>query len=240
MLKIRTRKVLSHSSYRLGRETRAVHFVSVVTSVRSIVSGVMEGCQDKHLEEYQKECVHRELFQGSFRKKWLEESFVEAIKLADKKAPWQCIMKEGNMTELLPNIYSLPVFKPDTCNMILEETENYIAYATKNDISIHRPNSMNKYGLVLSELGLHELLTDFQQKYLLSLSRAMFPKEGSHFTSHHSFIVSYQPDKDRSLDMHTDDSDVTWNICLGKEGFVASGLTFCGENFILLLLLLYN
>lgn len=28
--------------------------------------------------------------------------------------------------------------------------------------------------------------------------------------------------------MHTDDSDVTWNICLGKEGFVGSGLTFCG------------
>jgi hypothetical protein len=27
--------------------------------------------------------------------------------------------------------------------------------------------------------------------------------------------------------MHTDDSDVTFNICLGRE-FTASGLTFCG------------
>ena len=29
--------------------------------------------------------------------------------------------------------------------------------------------------------------------------------------------------------MHTDDSDVTLNICLGREGFQASGLTFCGK-----------
>mmetsp|Transcript_71270 Transcript_71270/g.200643 ORF Transcript_71270/g.200643 Transcript_71270/m.200643 type:complete len:138 (+) Transcript_71270:1413-1826(+) len=28
--------------------------------------------------------------------------------------------------------------------------------------------------------------------------------------------------------MHTDDSDVTFNVCLGKPGFTAAGLTFCG------------
>ena len=28
--------------------------------------------------------------------------------------------------------------------------------------------------------------------------------------------------------MHTDDSDVTLNVCLGKEGFRGAGLTFCG------------
>lgn len=36
-------------------------------------------------------------------------------------------------------------------------------------------------------------------------------------------------DEDKGLDMHTDDSDVTLNICLGREGFEASGLTFCGK-----------
>ena len=29
------------------------------------------------------------------------------------------------------------------------------------------------------------------------------------------------------LDMHTDDSDVTFNVCLGKQ-FTGSGLIFCG------------
>ena len=33
--------------------------------------------------------------------------------------------------------------------------------------------------------------------------------------------------KDLGLDMHTDDSDVTFNVCLGKA-FAGAGLTFCG------------
>ena len=46
--------------------------------------------------------------------------------------------------------------------------------------------------------------------------------------SHHSFSVRYTAGEDLGLDMHTDDSDVTFNVCLGKPGFTAAGLTFCG------------
>ena len=28
--------------------------------------------------------------------------------------------------------------------------------------------------------------------------------------------------------MHTDDSDVTFNVCLGRPGFGGCGLVFCG------------
>eukprot|EP00854_Cymbomonas_tetramitiformis_P003011 gene3011-biopygen2950 len=40
-------------------------------------------------------------------------------------------------------------------------------------------------------------------------------------------MTSPQPGEDLGLDMHTDDSDVTYNVCLGKE-FEGAGLTFCG------------
>lgn len=40
--------------------------------------------------------------------------------------------------------------------------------------------------------------------------------------------VRYKVGEDLGLDMHTDDSDVTFNTCLGEPGFTASGLTFCG------------
>lgn len=30
--------------------------------------------------------------------------------------------------------------------------------------------------------------------------------------------------------MHTDDSDVTFNVCLGKPGFTGAGLTVCGMS----------
>lgn len=36
-----------------------------------------------------------------------------------------------------------------------------------------------------------------------------------------------QVDQDLGLDMHTDDSDVTFNVCLGKD-FDGAGLQFCG------------
>lgn len=44
---------------------------------------------------------------------------------------------------------------------------------------------------------------------------------------HHCFIVRYREGEDLGLDMHTDDSDVTFNVCLGLE-FAGAGLEFCG------------
>ena len=59
------------------------------------------------------------------------------------------------------------------------------------------------------------------------LAREFFPKAGDMLSTHHTFVVDYSADTDRFLDMHTDNSDVTFNVCLGKQ-FTGSGLTFCG------------
>jgi len=90
-----------------------------------------------------------------------------------------------------------------------------------------RPNSMNNYGLILNEIGLRDSLSALQRS-LAPLAKALFPVEGASLDDHHSFCVSYQAHEDAGLDMHTDDSDVTVNVCLGKQ-FTAAGLTFCGN-----------
>lgn len=41
--------------------------------------------------------------------------------------------------------------------------------------------------------------------------------------------VKYRAGEDLGLDMHTDDSDVTFNICLGRN-FTAASLTICGDS----------
>ena len=91
------------------------------------------------------------------------------------------------------------------------------------------PNSMNRYGVVVNEIGLERMIDSLQTRVLSPISEALFPSQGGGcLDGHHSFIVRYKQGEDLGLDMHTDDSDVTFNVCLGKEGFTAAGLTFCG------------
>ena len=66
-----------------------------------------------------------------------------------------------------------------------------------------------------------------QDRVLQPLARLLYPKAGSQLSLHHAFVVDYSADKDTSLDMHHDNSDVTFNVCLGKQ-FEGAGLTFCG------------
>ena len=61
---------------------------------------------------------------------------------------------------------------------------------------------------------------DFPRGYprLPEVTREFPPEQAEGgFTSHHSFMVKYKAGQDLGLDMHTDDSDVTVNVCLGKD-----------------------
>lgn len=87
---------------------------------------------------------------------------------------------------------------------------------------------MNNYGVIVNEIGMRSMISSFQQKYIWVLARTLFPKQGDVFHNHHSFIVRYQSDEDLGLDMHTDDSDVTFNVCLGESNFTGATLVFCG------------
>ena len=83
--------------------------------------------------------------------------------------------------------------------------------------------------MIVNEIGMMSMITSLQQKYIWPLARVLFPLEGKQFDDHHSFLVRYQSDEDLGLDMHTDDSDVTFNVCLGQPGFTGATLGFCGN-----------
>jgi len=127
------------------------------------------------------------------------------------------------LTELLPGeVYSFPLFSESFCNMLLEEIMNFY----KSGLPARRPNSMNNYGIILSEIGLGPFV-DSLQKLLQPLGELLWPGPGSAWDSHHCFIVRYREGEDLGLDMHTDDSEVTFNVCLGLD-FTGAGLQFCG------------
>jgi hypothetical protein len=91
-----------------------------------------------------------------------------------------------------------------------------------------RPNSMNNHGLILNSIGLQKAFTRLQKDVLEKISRVAFAEEGCELSLHHTFLVQYKPGEDLGLDMHTDDSDVTFNVCLGRE-FTGASLAFCGQ-----------
>lgn len=126
------------------------------------------------------------------------------------------------------NVYSFDCFNETFINLLNEEIQNFYVASEKYNIPIKRPNSMNNYGVVINEIGLRPLITSFQQYYLWPIARILFPLEATHFDYHHSFIVRYQSQEDLGLDMHIDDSDVTFNVCLGQPGFKGATLQFCG------------
>jgi len=153
--------------------------------------------------------------------KWIDPAFhalVSAVRDRD--------IMETNVrhlvTEEAHDIFSFPLLTDAACDALIEEVENF----QSTGLPARRPNSMNNYGLILNEIGLRPSLSALQAA-VHPLARALFPTEGASFDGHHTFVVSYKPTEDRGLDMHTDDSDVTLNVCLGKD-FEAAGLTFCG------------
>ena len=88
---------------------------------------------------------------------------------------------------------------------------------------------MNNYGVIVNEIGMEHMIDALQADVLAAVAEALFPAQGGGaLDGHHSFIVQYKQGEDLGLDMHTDDSDVTFNVCLGKDGFTGAGLSFCG------------
>ena len=83
-------------------------------------------------------------------------------------------------------------------------------------------------------MGKEHAITTLMRAALLPLARALYGGRGggghpaAGFDAHHSFVVKYAAETQTHLAPHTDDSDVTFNTCLGRDGFEGSGLVFCG------------
>ena len=68
-------------------------------------------------------------------------------------------------------VYQLPVFSKKFCHELVEEIKHFQA----QNIPFERPNSMNKYGLILDELlDFQKFFDQFRSQYLQPLARSLF------------------------------------------------------------------
>jgi len=163
--------------------------------------------------------IHPELFDT--KQGWLECWFAPTYLAAIKKGTTDAI--RAILTEEIPGVYSFEMFNLGFCQMLMDEVENY----DKSNLPKHRPNTMNNYGLVLNNIGM-EPMFDLLLDYVRPLTRVLYPQFGGEsLDHHHTFVVQYKIGEDLSLDMHTDDSEVTINLNL-HDNFSGASLNFCG------------
>lgn len=119
---------------------------------------------------------------------------------------------------LCAGVIEMNMLTIDQCTRLLRNIENYAETVPKS-----RPNSMNNYGTIVPR----DALTPFIDFVNTHTETAFRSDGGGSLYLNHAFTVRYRQGEDRHLDMHTDDSDITCNICLGRV-FSGGDLAFCG------------
>ncbi|KAL4223851.1 2-oxoglutarate and iron-dependent oxygenase domain-containing protein 2 [Mactra antiquata] len=124
----------------------------------------------------------------------------------------------------VPRTYSFPVFTAEFCEMFLAEMHNF----NQSDAPKERPNSMNRYGVLVHELGFQPFFTSLRENYFNPISQILFPDwGGGTLDSHKVFTVQYEPSKDPDLSFHFDNAEVTVNVALSpKESYKGGNLYF--------------
>ncbi|XP_057731985.1 2-oxoglutarate and iron-dependent oxygenase domain-containing protein ICU11-like [Arachis stenosperma] len=151
-------------------------------------------------------------------------SFLDAIR-ENTEAGFRRILAEPTR-----GIYTFEMLQPEFCEMLVSEVDNFERWVHESKIKIMRPNTMNKFGVVLDDFGMESMLDKLMKDFIRPLSRVFFAEFGGcSLDTHHGFIVEYGIHRDRELGFHVDDSEVTLNVCLGKE-FSGGELFFRGAR----------
>eukprot|EP01018_Ginkgo_biloba_P029452 Gb_08149 [translate_table: standard] len=165
--------------------------------------------------------LHKELYTLN-TERFFVRSFIDAVH-ENTEESFRRIMSEPSS-----GVYTFSMLQPGFCDLMLEEVENFEKWVNAKNFKIMRPNTMNKYGAVLDDFGLETMLDRLMIEFIGPLASVLFPNlGGSTLESHHGFVVEYSKDRDLELGFHVDDSEVTLNVCLGKQ-FTGGELFFRG------------
>ncbi|KAK4342574.1 hypothetical protein RND71_038390 [Anisodus tanguticus] len=180
----------------------------------------------KHREYRQKiisnyQPLHRELY-TMHAASFFVPSFLKAVNENTEKS-FRSIVSEP-----FTGVLTFEMLQPRFCEMLLAEVENFEKWVRETKFRVMRPNTMNRFGVVLDDFGLETMLDKLMEDFIRPISRVFFSEVGgSTLDSHHGFVVEYGMDRDVDLGFHVDDAEVTLNVCLGKQ-FSGGELFFRG------------
>jgi len=209
------------------------HSSSAIFDRNAIRAGVKERVakrKKREKQEYKKlirenyKKLHEEAFE--IRKEFFDKDFWEVViekrgKVGDEKYKQELA---ALLTEVHPGIFTVRMFSEEYCELLVEEMNNF----EESGLPLQRPNSMNNYGVILNHIGFKDLMYRILHDCISPFASFLYQDYGgATLDRHHSFTVKYKVGEDLDLAEHVDDSDVTLNICLGKE-FTGGNLKFNG------------
>jgi hypothetical protein len=168
---------------------------------------------------------------------WLHADFIELVHRARRagRAHDGAHTDGGGAEPFKPprkvaeGVFALPVFSERFCQLLCEELDAF----GRSGLPCGQPNSMNRHGALLDELGLYPgLLDPLVREWLVPLCSqipAFAAVGGGHLNSHKSFVVTYRIGEDEHLSEHFDNAEVTLNANLGLS-FEAGELCFYGHK----------
>lgn len=123
------------------------------------------------------------------------------------------LRERGLLRELRANLWSFRVLTAEFCQLLEEE----LAHFRGSGLPCAAPNTMNKQGIILGELGFKEHLFDPLVASLNEIGPKLFPVRAEELDSYRVFTVLYDfdCDGDRELSQHYDNAEVTLNINIG-------------------------
>ena len=121
--------------------------------------------------------------------------------------------------------FSLPVFKKSFAKDLLSELKHF----KSSGIPHERPNSMNKHGILLDEIGFQDFMNQFRVNFIQPWARKLFKIPDLELDSHKAFVVKYALDEDTELSSHFDNSEITLNVAL-SENYEGGELVFNDVN----------
>jgi hypothetical protein len=156
----------------------------------------------------------------------LREVLAEARTQQSRELAREKLLGSGLVTEVVNGlVFSFRALSISFCELLMEEIRHF--YASK--LPARRPNSMNNYGIILNEIGLETVAFMLQDAIIQPMAAILLPQAGSELESHHSFTIRYKGGEDTHLDVHTDDSDITFNVNMFGD-YTGAPLVFCGIN----------
>ena len=70
------------------------------------------------------------------------------------------------------------IFSDEFIRKLVEEKQHFEKWAEAKQVHVNRPNSMNRYGVILDEFGLNGMLEELTQVYLKPFVALLFDGTG--------------------------------------------------------------